>query len=64
MGEVYRERDRRLENDVAVKVLPAEPSEDETYRKRLKREAKTISQHQHTHPDRPPSVVCRMLPWS
>jgi TolB-like protein/predicted Ser/Thr protein kinase len=53
MGEVYRARDTRLDRDVAVKVLPAELTEDETYRKRLEREAKTISQLQH---DR----VCRL----
>ena len=47
MGEVYRARDTRLDRDVAVKVLPAELSEDETYRKRLEREGKTISQLQH-----------------
>ena len=53
MGEVYRARDTRLDRDVAVKVLPAELSEDETYRKRLEREAKTISQLQHNH-------ICRL----
>ena len=49
MGEVYRARDTRLDRDVAVKVLPVELSENETYRKRLEREAKTISQLQHPH---------------
>ena len=47
MGEVYRARDSRLGRDVAVKVLPAELSEDSSYRQRLEREAKTISQLQH-----------------
>ena len=47
MGEVYRARDTRLDRDVAVKVLPTEVSEDEKYRKRLEREAKTISRVQH-----------------
>ena len=35
-------------------MLPAELSEDETYRKRLEREAKTISQLQHSN-------VCMLL---
>ncbi len=49
MGEVYRAIDTRLDRDVAIKVLPTELSEDETYRKRLEREAKTISQLQHAN---------------
>jgi len=47
MGEVYRARDSRLDRDVAIKVLPAELSEDATFRQRFEREAKTISQLQH-----------------
>ena len=47
MGEVYRARDSRLDRDVAVKVLPAELSQDSTFKKRFEREAKTISQLQH-----------------
>ena len=47
MGEVYRARDTRLDRDVAIKVLPTELSEDASYRQRLEREAKTISQLQH-----------------
>ena len=49
MGEVYRARDTRLGRDVALKVLPAELSADQTFRKRFEREAKTISQLQHPH---------------
>ncbi len=37
MGDVYRAGDTRLDCDVAVKVLPAELSKDEAYRKRLQR---------------------------
>ena len=47
MGEVYRARDTRLDRDVAVKVLPAELSEDADFKRRFEREAKTISQLQH-----------------
>ena len=54
MGEVYRARDTRLGRDVAVKVLPAELTGDDDYRRRLEREAKTISQLQHPN-------VCMLL---
>ena len=47
MGEVYRARDTRLDRQVAIKVLPAELSQDPTFKKRFEREAKTISQLQH-----------------
>ncbi|MEE2776293.1 MAG: protein kinase [Acidobacteriota bacterium] len=49
MGEVYRARDTRLDREVAVKVLPAELSEDEEVRQRFEREAKTISSLSHPH---------------
>ena len=47
MGEVYRARDTRLDRDVAIKVLPERLSDDTDFRRRLEREAKTISQLQH-----------------
>ena len=47
MGEVYRARDSRLDRDVAVKVLPAELSHNPEWKRRLEREAKTISRLQH-----------------
>jgi TolB-like protein/Flp pilus assembly protein TadD len=49
MGEVYRSRDTRLDREVAVKVLPAELSADEAFRRRFEREAKTLSRLQHPH---------------
>ena len=49
MGEVYRAQDTRLDRSVAIKVLPERLSKDENYRRRLEREAKTISQLQHPH---------------
>ena len=47
MGEVYRARDTRLDRDVAIKVLLTERGEDDTFKRRFEREAKTISQLQH-----------------
>jgi eukaryotic-like serine/threonine-protein kinase len=49
MGEVYRARDTRLGREVAVKVLPAEVSSSEAWRKRFEREAKAISKLAHPH---------------
>ena len=49
MGEVWRARDTRLERDVALKVLPAEASADETARARLVREARLASKLNHPH---------------
>ncbi len=49
MGEVYRARDTRLERSVAIKVLPAEFSENAQFKLRFEREAKTISQLNHPH---------------
>jgi predicted ATPase len=47
MGEVYRARDTRLGRDVAIKVLPADLSNDALRKQRFDREAKTISGFNH-----------------
>jgi len=47
MGEVYRARDKRLERDVAIKILPANISADSSAKQRFEREAKTISGLNH-----------------
>jgi eukaryotic-like serine/threonine-protein kinase len=47
MGEVYRALDTRLDRTVAIKILPAQLSEDITRRQRFEREAKVISSLNH-----------------
>ncbi len=47
MGEVYRARDRRLERDVAVKVLPDHLSEDPQALARFVRETKALAALSH-----------------
>ena len=47
MGEVYRAYDERLERDVAIKVLHAHTLEEETSRKRFRKEALTLSKLNH-----------------
>jgi eukaryotic-like serine/threonine-protein kinase len=47
MGEVYRARDERLDRDVALKVLPANAFEDESARRRFRREATALSRLNH-----------------
>jgi Tol biopolymer transport system component len=49
MGEVYRAHDTRLERDVAIKVLPANFSNDSKLRERFDREARAISSLNHPH---------------
>ncbi|MFQ5695514.1 MAG: protein kinase [Terriglobia bacterium] len=47
MGEVYRARDKRLERDVAIKLLPAGTLADETTRKRFRSEALALAKLNH-----------------
>jgi len=47
MGDVYRARDTKLARDVAIKVLPAEFSNDPERRKRFAREAQAIAALKH-----------------
>jgi serine/threonine-protein kinase len=47
MGEVYRARDRRLDRDVAVKVLPERLAEDPNALSRFEREAKAVAALSH-----------------
>jgi non-specific serine/threonine protein kinase len=49
MGEVYRATDTRLDRTVAIKVLPADLASDPERKRRLDREAKTISSLNHPH---------------
>src|SRR5262245_7603656 len=47
MGEVYRAHDERLERDVAIKVLSAAKLEENSSRKRFKKEALVLSKLNH-----------------
>src|SRR5438128_9342061 len=47
MGEVYRARDRRLDRDVALKIISADISHDSAARTRFEREAKAIAALSH-----------------
>ena len=49
MGEVWRATDTRLDRSVAIKVLPETLAENEQFRARFEREAKTISSLNHPH---------------
>ena len=43
MGEVYRARDRKLDRDVAIKVLPQSVAADPDTLARFEREAKAVA---------------------
>ena len=47
MGEVYRARDKRLDREVALKVISSHLSNDPAARQRFDREARTISSLNH-----------------
>ena len=47
MGEVYRARDPRLNRDVAIKVLPPGRINDESTRKRFRKEALALAKLNH-----------------
>src|SRR5215831_12454568 len=47
MGEVYRARDRKLDRDVAIKVLPAHLTSDPDALSRFEREAKAVAALSH-----------------
>jgi serine/threonine protein kinase len=47
MGVVYRAHDERLQRDVAIKVLPADQTEDKSRHSRLLHEARTASSLNH-----------------
>jgi eukaryotic-like serine/threonine-protein kinase len=47
MGEVYRATDTKLDRQVAIKVLPAEFTEDEERLARFEREARLLAQLHH-----------------
>jgi eukaryotic-like serine/threonine-protein kinase len=47
MGEVYRARDRRLDRDVALKILPADFAGDPDRLRRFEQEARAVGQLSH-----------------
>src|SRR5262245_66495359 len=47
MGEVYRSRDTKLKREVAIKILPAEWSQDADRVHRFKREAELLASVNH-----------------
>ena len=70
MGEVYRARDERLGRDVALKILPAEFSQNEDRLRRFQQEARAAGQLNHPNiiavhdvgvHDRSPYLVSELL---
>jgi len=49
MGEVYRAKDTRLDRTVAIKILPAQFSNDPARKQRFEREARAISALNHAN---------------
>src|ERR1700752_4033212 len=49
MGEVYKATDTRLGRLVAIKILPAQFSDQEEFKQRFEREAQTIAGLTHPH---------------
>ena len=49
MGEVYRARDKKLQRDVAIKVLPASVAGDPDRLARFRREAQLLASLNHPH---------------
>lgn len=49
MGEVYRARDKKLDRDVALKILPESFAHDPERLTRFEREAKTLAALNHAH---------------
>jgi serine/threonine protein kinase len=47
MGEVYRARDRKLDRDIAIKILPKALAADPDRISRFEREAKTLAALNH-----------------
>ena len=47
MGEVYRARDKKLDRDVAIKVLPQSVAADPDTLARFEREAKSVAALSH-----------------